>query len=288
MQSQRIEESSNLPLEYCSLLIDLGIPQILSTQKGIYRETPEVQEFFFRLGSFHVRKRLRNLYNTRMTLKKCSRQNGEMRFLNRFLQGIDLKAKVVKKASSAAKGRIFDEYRIVSKTTENVEDIREIINIGDKDKILSLFLKRYNPQNIAFGKKSGVYKILCVPTGDSYIGSSGRLPTRLSTHKTYLKSDKRNHHSQKLQELWNTHGKDNFDFSVIEYTSDYKQREKDFIKEQKPSLNTLHLPDVQQFCWLQVLPEIKEQLMSLSNDLEIDINDLVHQLLTNGLKDFER
>lgn len=49
----------------------------------------------------------------------------------------------------------------------------------------------------------------------------------------------------------------------------------------------MHLPDVQQLSWLQVSPEIKEQLMSLSKDLEIDMNDLVHQLLTNGLKGFE-
>lgn len=185
MQDPTREETRNLALEYCSLLIEVGIPQILSIEKEINRETPEVQEFFLKLGSFHVRKMLRNLYNTRMTLKKCGGHNGEMRFLNRFLQGIDLKANLVKKASISVNRRILEEYKIVSKTSKNVGDIREIINTGDRDKILALLLKRYNPQNIAFGKKSGVYKILCVPTGDFYIGSSAHLPNRLGQNKAY-------------------------------------------------------------------------------------------------------
>lgn len=284
MQLQTREETCNIALEYCSLLIELGIPQILSIEKEIHRATPEVEKFFFALGNHHIRRKLKTVYGIRVVKEKGGGHNGEIRFLNRFLQALDLRATVAKRASGAVRGGILKEYKIVSKTTEHVEDIRETISTGDKDKILALFIKRYNPKNVAFGKKPGVYKILCVPTGDSYIGSSTHVPNRLQTHKAILNSKKLSHHSHKLQELWDTHGKHNFEFSVLEYTTKHQRREKDFIKEQKPSLNTRLLPIEQPSTRIKVLPEIKERLVSLSNTLDIDMNRLVNNLLMKELK----
>lgn len=61
---------------------------------------------------------------------------------------------------------------------------------------------------------AGIYAINHIPTGMKYIGSSKCVKTRISNHKRNLRNN--NHHSRKLQELWNDQGKDNFVFYQIE------------------------------------------------------------------------
>jgi hypothetical protein len=282
MQSQTREESWNIPLDYCSLLIELGIPQILSIKTEINRQTPEVKKFFSTLGTVQIRRRLNTVYGAKICKEKGGFLNGEIHYLNRFLQGIDLKAVYLKKP--------FDVpyYRIISNTSDPLEDVREVIDTGDKDKILVMFIKRFNYEKLDFGKKPGVYEIRCVPTGDCYIGSSGHIPNRIQAHKAILNSGKLSHHSQKLQELWNTYGKSGFEFSVLEYTmgAKYQDRERDYIKTERPSLNTRHSPDAIPYNRVKIPPEMKEELFSLSGFLGMDTNELVRQLLTIGLKEF--
>jgi predicted GIY-YIG superfamily endonuclease len=282
MQSQTREESWNIPLDYCSLLIELGIPQILSIKTEINRQTPEVKKFFSTLGTVQIRRRLNTVYGAKICKEKGGSFNGEIHYLNRFLQGIDLKTVYLKKP--------FDVpyYRIISNTSETLEDVREVIDTGDKDKIIATFAKRFNYEKLTFGKKPGVYEIRCVPTGDCYIGSSGHIPNRIQAHKSYLNSGKLSHHSQKLQELWNTYGKSCFEFSVLEYTmgAKYLKREEYYIKTRRPSLNTMHSPNAVPHNRVKIPPEMKEELFSLSGFLGMDTNELVRQLLTIGLKEF--
>jgi len=62
--------------------------------------------------------------------------------------------------------------------------------------------------------KIGIYKIMNINNGDSYIGSSTQLNRRLNQHKRSLLNNK--HINKHLQSAWNKYGEDNFKFEVIE------------------------------------------------------------------------
>jgi group I intron endonuclease len=66
-------------------------------------------------------------------------------------------------------------------------------------------------------KKSGIYKITCVPTGKVYVGSAFDLARRQIEHRYHLKRG--DHHCLYLQNAWNKHGADNFQFEIIEECS---------------------------------------------------------------------
>lgn len=63
-------------------------------------------------------------------------------------------------------------------------------------------------------RSSGVYQILCVPTGKIYIGSSVNLRERWDKHRRSLRNG--NHRNVHLQNAWDKYGEDNFVFSVLE------------------------------------------------------------------------
>jgi hypothetical protein len=62
---------------------------------------------------------------------------------------------------------------------------------------------------------SGVYQIKCLPTGKFYIGSSINLRRRWATHRAHLK--RQSHHSRHMQNAWNRHGPEAFEFTVLVY-----------------------------------------------------------------------
>ena len=61
---------------------------------------------------------------------------------------------------------------------------------------------------------SGIYRIVCVPTGKLYIGSALNLRTRWYDHCKLLQ--RKTHHNPKLQNAWNKYGKGTFTFEVLE------------------------------------------------------------------------
>lgn len=63
-------------------------------------------------------------------------------------------------------------------------------------------------------RNSGIYKIICKPTGKIYIGSSVNIQHRWSVHRATLRGDY--HHNNYLQHAWNKYGEDSFGFEVIE------------------------------------------------------------------------
>lgn len=63
-------------------------------------------------------------------------------------------------------------------------------------------------------EKCGIYQILCVVSGKSYVGSSKQISVRWRQHRGRLR--KGLHTSPRLQQAWTKHGEDKFVFSVLE------------------------------------------------------------------------
>ena len=62
--------------------------------------------------------------------------------------------------------------------------------------------------------ESGIYAIRNKVNGKIYVGSAKHIQKRWLLHKHHLNNDK--HHSTKLQRSWNKHGKEVFEFGIIE------------------------------------------------------------------------
>lgn len=78
---------------------------------------------------------------------------------------------------------------------------------------------------------SCVYKISCIGSDKFYIGSAKNFKTRVLTHKNKLK--RHLHPNKILQNLWNKHGEDSFQFTVIENCSleDLLRREQYYLDQ---------------------------------------------------------
>jgi group I intron endonuclease len=61
---------------------------------------------------------------------------------------------------------------------------------------------------------TGIYRIINIITGDSYVGSSKHMQARWKTHKTKLKGNY--HDNPKLQNAYNKYGADAFKFEILE------------------------------------------------------------------------
>jgi group I intron endonuclease len=83
-------------------------------------------------------------------------------------------------------------------------------------------------------KNSGIYKITNKNNGKFYIGSSKHLDRRWWEHQNDL--IKNEHINPKLQHAWNYHGKDAFEFTIIENVEESKlfEREQFYIDTFRP------------------------------------------------------
>jgi group I intron endonuclease len=63
----------------------------------------------------------------------------------------------------------------------------------------------------------GIYRIRCIVSGRSYIGSSNHINRRWAQHRSSLR--KGSHHSAALQRAWNKYGESSFEFAIIELCS---------------------------------------------------------------------
>ncbi len=71
-----------------------------------------------------------------------------------------------------------------------------------------------------FTNESGIYVIKNVKNGKSYIGSAVNLRKRINLHKSEL--NRNIHHSIKLQNSWNKHGRQYFIYDLVELVPDIK------------------------------------------------------------------
>jgi group I intron endonuclease len=72
-----------------------------------------------------------------------------------------------------------------------------------------------------------IYKIVNTKSGKFYIGSTQNFDKRFAQHKSDL--TKNRHHNIHLQRSWNKHGKDGFNFEVVEECENYLKREQDIL-----------------------------------------------------------
>jgi hypothetical protein len=82
-------------------------------------------------------------------------------------------------------------------------------------------------------RSSGVYQILCIPTGKIYIGSTVDLRKRWNSHRRSLHQNK--HPNIYLQRAWDRYGEANFMFSVLELvdTSELLRTEQAWLDKTK-------------------------------------------------------
>jgi hypothetical protein len=88
--------------------------------------------------------------------------------------------------------------------------------------------------------KSGIYAIVNTVNNHRYIGQTKDLLQRKRDHFNNLKGNK--HHSCYLQNSYNIHGANKFQFVVLEYVyewADLNEREQFWITELKPEYNSI-------------------------------------------------
>ena len=86
-----------------------------------------------------------------------------------------------------------------------------------------------------YNSSSGVYQIRNIINNNSYIGSTNNLYRRYKEHKSKLKS--KNNQNVYLQNAVSKYGLENFEFSLIAVTKDYKKLEQWLIDTGKFKYN---------------------------------------------------
>lgn len=99
------------------------------------------------------------------------------------------------------------------------------------------FIERHNKYKVL---ACGTYWLHCRTTEDTYLGSSMNIGRRFKHHKYLL--DNFLHPNPKLQRLWLDYGEQNFNFSPLKITADYKTHERTMITKLKGLLPLINCP----------------------------------------------
>lgn len=98
-------------------------------------------------------------------------------------------------------------------------------------------MKLINNTGFNHRRTCGVYRIICIPTGDSYIGSTkANFRQRKSNHEKFLRQGLGI--NTKIQALWTQYREENFSFEVLEVTKAEEAviREQYYFDTLKPTL----------------------------------------------------
>lgn len=133
---------------------------------------------------------------------------------------------------------------------------------------------------------SGVYKITNTINGKFYIGSSGDIETRWTTHINSL--NRGNHHSKHLQRSWNKYGSLFFIFSIIEKIEISEQliiREQHYLDVLLPWNRLIGYnisPTAGSCLGIKRTDETKQKLREIN--IGKKVSDEVKQRISEGLK----
>lgn len=101
-------------------------------------------------------------------------------------------------------------------------------------------MKRKGIPGPYFKQRSGIYRITCMSTGDTYVGKSKNLHQRWCQHRHSLTN--KSHPNPMLQKLFDEHGMANFVMELIELVDDVdtlETREVHWTNELKPTMNVV-------------------------------------------------
>ncbi|MDJ0593286.1 MAG: hypothetical protein QNJ72_25415 [Pleurocapsa sp. MO_226.B13] len=100
---------------------------------------------------------------------------------------------------------------------------------------ISQLSKIKHPQQL---NQKGIFLVRCVPTGDTYIGSTNR---SFRIHWKEFRKQMRNFHnrriSQRIRNLWQVYGDKGFEFEILEVTVPTPEKKHRYINLYRPSLN---------------------------------------------------
>ena len=101
---------------------------------------------------------------------------------------------------------------------------------------------------------AGVYEVVCLPTGQRYIGSTSNFKTRVRMHRYRGRTLT---HTPSFNEAWAQYGEAAFKMRVLEQTDNYAQREREIIRDAIEAGEQLF--NINTFCKRKPAPEIIEQ-----------------------------
>jgi len=110
---------------------------------------------------------------------------------------------------------------------------------------------------------SGIYEIICLPDGRTYVGASNDVSKRKNSHFWALRGNR--HRNLNLQAAWNTYGEASFVFTVLEHVDDKTslgRREQEWIRSRdatNPAIG-FNLPTVNGRPGLPVSPERRKKI----------------------------
>lgn len=110
-------------------------------------------------------------------------------------------------------------------------------------------------------KEQVIYVIINKVNGKRYIGSAINFKTRKVRHLSDLKN--RKHHSRYLQNSYNKHGEENFEFKILEHVEDVKlliETEQKWLDSERPEFNVCKVAGLNSHLGLKRSEETKKKI----------------------------
>ncbi len=142
-------------------------------------------------------------------------------------------------------------------------------------------------EKISKGIKA-VYLIKCLPTNESYIGSTICLSTRWRGHINKLNIGQ--HENKRLQSLYNDYGKDAFDIAILRIIgndAELKAEEKRFISLMQPELNVKYMvtaDEPKQVFTYRAKPSVVKKAKQKCKKIKVSISEKLESLLIDFSK----
>ena len=88
--------------------------------------------------------------------------------------------------------------------------------------------------------QKGIFLVRCVPTGDTYVGSTNR---SFKVSWKEFRKQMRNFHNRRIslriRDLWQAYGDEGFEFEILEVTVPTPEKKHRYINLYRPSLNPI-------------------------------------------------
>jgi hypothetical protein len=177
-QDNQQPSSDDSTLIQGKLLLDLGFLEIFQL-KEFSKKTPAVAALIRKANNPKIKSKIQKVLN--IPGAKANRKEA-IPLLRRLLKTLGLK---IQKPRRNSQGTRF--YRIIPEDDNILLIFQSILGLKDEDKFIEIcqsFFERSNPKTESNSwENSGVYKIICLSTGNFYIGCCQNFRSRFRQHK---------------------------------------------------------------------------------------------------------